>query len=96
MGWRVGLVARHYRPDNPGHLVGQRHNRDVGVSSAAQLLHPLMKSRRAGALLGDLRLLAGGGQALALGCLHLDLAQLEHDLFPARLLTSPHPRLLQS
>ncbi|MBE7158050.1 MAG: hypothetical protein INR62_06385, partial [Rhodospirillales bacterium] len=34
--------------------------------------------------------------ALALCRLHLDLAQLEHDLLRARLLTSPHVRLLQS
>ncbi|MEG7613880.1 hypothetical protein U2053_14650, partial [Listeria monocytogenes] len=35
-------------------------------------------------------------QTLALGCLHLNLAQLQHDLLRTRLLTSPHVRLLWS
>ena len=48
------------------------------------------------ALLGDLRLFARQRQALALCCLHLDLAQLQYHLLRARLLTSPHVRLLWS
>lgn len=52
---------------------------------AAVLLAPAIV-----ALLGDLRLLARQRQTLALGCLHLDLAQLQHDLLRARLLTSLH------
>ncbi len=48
------------------------------------------------ALLGDLRLLACKGSTLALGCLHLDRSQLEHDLLRARLLTVPHGQLLRS
>ena len=43
-----------------------------------------------------LRILANGRQALALRRLHLDLAQLEHDLLRARLLPPLHIRLLRS
>jgi hypothetical protein len=48
------------------------------------------------ALLGDIRFLAGDGETLALCRPHLNLAQHQHDLFRARLLSSLHPQRLRS
>lgn len=58
--------------------------------------HAAMEVFGGGVLLGDLRLLAGESQALALCRLHLDLAQRQHHPFRTRSLSSLHLQLLQS
>ncbi len=87
--------------DSPGMSAGGRGCR-YSVKGRSRPALPSASRRflgvdtRPSALLGDLGLLTGDSDTLALRRLHLDLAQHQHDLFRARPLSSLHLQLLRS